>query len=164
MSRLTDQIHSRCVEEGECLLWQGGTTPAGMPTMHHGKQTKAMVRRVLFAAFYGEVPEGKLVTPMCGNKLCLARKHLRAMTPTESKAIAARKGVYKSQKTLIKRMLALRAKSSITEETVGLIRDANTARDAHEKTGVSLPYCYQIRDGVRRADLSSPFAGLGART
>jgi hypothetical protein len=160
---LAARIQGRCIEDGDCLIWQGPVTEHGMPYMHHGHSNKAMVRRVLFAALYGEVPAGKLVTPTCLDKRCMAKKHLEAMTPKESKALHAEKGAYSNPSRSRKTAMTMRAKSDITQEVVDTIRGAPTAKDAHERTGVSLPYCYQVRNGERRADLGNPFAGLGAR-
>jgi hypothetical protein len=160
---MVKRIHGRCVEDGDCLIWQGAVTQHGMPYMLHNGSNKAMVRRVLFAAFYGEVPAGKLVTPTCLDKRCMGKKHLVAMTPAESKALHAEKGAYLNPGRARKAAMTIRAKSHITQEIVDAIRNAPTSKEAHEQTGVSLPYCYQVRNGERRAPLDNPFAGLGAR-
>jgi hypothetical protein len=163
MSPLLERIYSRCIEDGDCLIWQGAVTESGMPFMAHGGKVKAMVRRVLYVELHGSIPEGRLITPTCGHKRCLAEHHLQALTPKRSKEIAVRKGAYKNPARHRKAVLTMRAKSHITEEIVQAIRNAPTSRAAHEQTGASLPYCYAIRDGVRRADMASPFAGLGSR-
>lgn len=160
MSRqsLIDRIRARCIDDGGCLIWQGMTTPAGMPKLDRSRTA----RRALWEAEHGEpVPEGKLLTPTCGNKLCMS--HIEPMTPKESKALAAARGAYKGQARVRKRTQTMRAKSRYSEEVIEAIRQAETPQEASEQFGVSLPYAYAIRSGQARAPLTTPFAGLGAR-
>jgi hypothetical protein len=162
MSRaLVEKIKARCIEDGGCLIWQGPTTPAGMPWMKHEGNSKAMVRRVLYEAQHGSIAPGLLVSPTCGHKQCLAC--LEAMTPAASKAIAAARGAYRSQARVRRRVATMRARSKYTEDVIASIRLAASAKEAQEQTGASLPYVYAIRAGAARADLTTPFAGLGAR-
>jgi hypothetical protein len=161
---LIASIYARCRPDGDCMLWTGPVTHSGMPRATLFGVRNVLIRRKLYAAQHGEVPEGRLVTPQCGHKLCLAEHHLAALTPADSKAIAARRGAYKSQARVIRRTLTLRANSHITEEVVEQVRGAPDAKTAHLQTGVSLAYCYELRSGARRMPIAhSPFAGLGAR-
>lgn len=154
-------IRMRCVEEGDCLIWQGARSDSGQPCMHHNGKTRAMVRRVLYAEVNGvEIPDDRCVITTCGQRLCLNPKHLKEVSRGEVRTHAAKLGAYKSAARVLKRTATLRKKSHITDEVVARIRGAKTAREAHEQTGVSLPYVYQIRDGVRRVPLGNPFAGL----
>jgi hypothetical protein len=161
--QLIAHIEQRCTEDGDCLLWNGATSENGMPRLYLGKYRGVSARRVLYEARRGSLAADRLVSPTCGHKACMARAHLQALTVIDSRAIAARRGAYKSMARVIKRTLTLRAKSHITEQVVASIRDAESAMEAHAQTGVSLPHCYQIRNGKSRGDLVSPFAGLGAR-
>lgn len=155
---LVARIKARCIEDGGCLLWQGMTTPAGMPKLDRTRTA----RRALWEAEHGEpVPQGMLLTPTCGHKLCM--RHLEPMTPKDSKAVAAARGAYKSAARVRKRVQTVRARSRYSEEVVEAIRQAETPQEASERFGVSLPYAYAIRSGQARAPLTTPFAGLGAR-
>lgn len=161
MKNVGAYIRMRCVEEGDCLMWQGARSDSGQPCMHHQGKTRAMVRRVLYAEVHGvEVPADRCVITTCGQRLCLNPKHLKEVSRGEVRTHAAKFGAYKSAAMVMKRTAAVRKKSHITEEVVEHIRAAKTAREAHEQTGVSLGYVYLIRDGVRRAPLGNPFAGL----
>lgn len=157
-----ERVLSNCIEDGDCLVWQGLVSyQTGMPIMRHGGTRNAMVRRVVWRERHGEIPAGKVIAVTCGNKRCLEDKHHACVTHGELRAIAAKNGAYKNPAKHRKAVMTTRARSEICEATVHSIRSAPSAKEAHARTGVSLPYCYAIRAGTARASLVNPFSGLG---
>jgi hypothetical protein len=164
MSALTTRIRSQCVEDGDCLLWQRRVShQTGMPLMRLNGVDNVMVRRVRYTELNGEIPPGHVIAVTCGNKRCLAEGHLVAVTRGQARTIAAQYGAYQNPAKHRRALQTIRAKSHICETTVERIRIAESAKQAHQETGVSLPYCYAIRAGAARQPLVSPFAGLGSR-
>lgn len=159
-----DRILANCIEDGDCLVWQARVShKSGMPLMRLDGRDNVMVRRVVYQELHGEIPSGKVIAVTCGNKRCLEGSHLVAVTHGQLRTIAARHGAYKNPAKHRRAVQTMRERSDISEETVDRIRAANSAKEAHEQTGVSLPYCYAIRAGTARASLTTPFAGLGRR-
>lgn len=160
MSELSERIRANCIEDGDCLIWPGRVSDAGMPVMTVDGSSVS-VRRVLYEQEHGPVTRRLLVTPTCGHMRCMF--HLEALTPKASKALSVSRGAYRNPARARKAALTNRARSHITDETVATIKAADSAREAHEATGVNLSYVYVIRAGVARADMGNPFAGLGGR-
>lgn len=162
------RINARLEDDGGCQRWTGqlsGYTKAnpkhkGCPALTIDGKTTSL-RRWLYRHWHGEIPAGRVISPKCGDHLCLSKKCLAAVTETESKQAAAARGVFsgnlaKNRKNAMSR----RAGSWITDEIVHQVRAARTALEAHQLTGVSLGYCKDIRAGKNRRDYSSPFVSL----
>jgi hypothetical protein len=59
----------------DCVIWTRGTTGNGYPAMKKGART-VYVKRVLWGALHGPVPEAMTVRSRCGNRLCVNPEHL----------------------------------------------------------------------------------------
>ncbi|NLV71142.1 MAG: HNH endonuclease [Actinobacteria bacterium] len=59
----------------ECEIWTKGTTGGGFSAMKKGGRT-VYVRRVLWEARHGPIPEQMTVRSRCGNRLCVNPDHL----------------------------------------------------------------------------------------
>jgi len=164
-NRLRQFISKRVVEEGSCRLWVGQTSATGHPAMMlPGIRRKVMVRRQIHATLIGPIPGGHVVVTTCGCRTCVKTEHLKAVPLAEARRLAAERGEYFNRAVQIKRTLTQRARSHITEEMVQAVREAPTAKQAHERTGISLGHCYAIRTGARRKPLDSPFGALFSPT
>ncbi len=77
------QICMRCTEEGECMLWQQGVNSTGYPIARiDGKPT--LVAHHVFYNLMGRMKrKGYVVTPRCGNQLCVSQECLIALTYSE---------------------------------------------------------------------------------
>jgi hypothetical protein len=161
------KIRLRCTEEGNCWLWTGAThgTNGGVvdqrtPSMHFEGATRS-VRRVVYAIKHGAVPKGKVVSPDCGQRLCVSPHCLKAVTVKESKRRAAARGAYSNPAKNRRGALTKRAASWITEELVQTIKaHAGPASRIASETGVSLSHVKAIRRGAARRDFSSPMVGM----
>ena len=156
-------IHSRCIEEGSCWLWQGALDGHGRPQKRHEGRT-VYVRRLVRELFDGAaVPANRVAANACGRALCVSPACSVVATNKERARMAADRGAYTSIARTVKVMLTKRAASWISDELVQQIRvaPAPASRIAKE-TGVSLSHVKAIRRGAARRDISSPFAGLMA--
>lgn len=75
---LLDRILSRCVEEGDCLIWTGPvSTGNGKPVPEigvkiDGKWRVLKVRKALWIERNGPVADGKLIYSTCKTPLCVS--------------------------------------------------------------------------------------------
>lgn len=76
-----DSIHALCVEEGECLLWQGRLTSTGHP-IHNADGHQQLIKREVFLLTHGWLPEGttQVVASNCGQRRCCEPLHLACIT------------------------------------------------------------------------------------
>ncbi len=156
-------IHSRCIEEGDCWLWEGALDGHGRPQKRHEGKTVYVRRLVRELADGAKVPANRVVASGCGHPLCVSPACSCVATHKERARMAADRGAYNSIAKTVKTMLTKRAASWISDELVQQIRMAPppASRIAAE-TRVSLSYVKAIRRGAARRDISSPFAGLMA--
>jgi hypothetical protein len=113
-----ENLKARCLECGDCHLWQGSTNGAGHPKLQH-----TSTRRVVWSLSSGQkVPAGRLVTVTCGKVTCVNPDHL-ALT---SKADVSKK--------------------TNARWDVKLRRSASSARANREKLGkITMVIARQIR-------------------
>ena len=91
-----ERLIARCVEEGDCLLWQGGCDGHGRPQCRHGGKT-CYVRRVMRELVDGKpVPAGRVVPACCGHRLCVSPKCSEVGTDKRRAQLAAQRGAYSS--------------------------------------------------------------------
>src|SRR6185503_17837119 len=65
-----------CIEEGECLLWQGGKTARGFPYFYRGSE-KVNLRPFIFGVVLGKrIREGFQISVRCGHRECISDKCL----------------------------------------------------------------------------------------
>jgi len=157
-----ESIVSRCVEEGDCLLWTGGLDGHGRPQCRHlGKS--AYVRRVLRELVDGKpVPAGLVVACTCGNRLCVStRCSLVASNKTRAE-LAARRGAFSNAAKSARIAITRAAQSRFNAEAIERVRShPGTAKAAAKEVGMSHSHAKAIRRGESRAALvRNPFAGL----
>lgn len=160
-------IRLRCTECGDCWLWDGALCGGyngshRTPSMHFRGKT-ASVRRVVYELRHGGIPEGKVISPRCGQRLCVSPECLQALTVKQSKERAAKRGAFSNPGKNRRGAMTKRARSWITDEMVAQIRTANVAsRKIAADTGVSLSHVKAIRRGQARRDYANPLGGLMA--
>lgn len=97
-------------EDGEnahacgCHLWTGYTDPRGTPVVRTATGSTTARRRA-WEREYGPVPEGLVVTPMCGEKLCVRPNHLDTVTVRQ---LRYRQGVTKRDRQMRRTAVRLR--------------------------------------------------------
>lgn len=162
-SDLVERVRSRCVEEGDCWIWQGARAGCAMNPQISINGEKLYVRRVVYEAISGEpVPKNRGVSTSCRTGCCVNPDHL-VMTTTRARAVTAGaegkySGVVRAAKIAANKRALL---SPLTPEKVADIRfGGGTHQEAAERNGVSRWTVGAIRRGERWKDYSSPFAGL----
>lgn len=154
-------VQDRCECVADCWVWQNYIGGSGPEMQWDGKPR--YVRRLVYAQNHGGmVPEGKVVTPRCGNKRCVSPACLMAVPLRVAQKMAAKRGAYSNPARLLRANETKRARSHITQEKVDRIRSfEGTAKEAAEREGVSWSHAKAIRRGDARADVvGNPFAGL----
>lgn len=84
LTLLIERIRSRCHVEGDCLLWDAGTSASGYGRMHLTESERSLlmldssewVHRVMWAALHGPIEPGTIVKRSCGRRECCAPDHL----------------------------------------------------------------------------------------
>ena len=59
----------------DCIIWTGATTGKGYPATKRGNLT-VYVKRTLWEAHRGPIPQGMTVRSRCGSRLCVNLEHL----------------------------------------------------------------------------------------
>ena len=139
---------AKCIEEGDCLLWQGRVSHHGVPMVRHAGQHTS-VRRAMWQ-LQGRAPLGRqVVSNVCGNPLCCAPDHLRSMLQSELMRRRNRAG--KGEMLRIARMTAaIRAKAKIDMATANAIRISDRpAAELAREAGLSVGMVNQIRRGQK---------------
>ena len=144
-----ETLRAKCVEEGECLLWQGRVSNHGVPMVRHAGQHTA-VRRALWQLL-GRRPLAarQIVSTTCGNLTCCHPDHLRVTTQADLLRRITQGG--KAETLRVARMTAAaRARAKINLATANAIRasdrpSAELARDV----GLSVGMVNQIRRGAK---------------
>lgn len=118
-----EAIKTRCVEEGDCLLWTGGYSRSSQkgsrqrtPMLWMGDGVRSL-RRAAYLAYNGSIREGFRAACSCGNDLCLARDHLVQRSYRQSMV-----GVRRSHTTVAKIERSKQALGKLDWEKVDDIR------------------------------------------
>lgn len=154
-------IAERSVEEGECVLWLGGS--AKVPHVHiQGKKTNI---RMLLALLRGDpIVPGSFFGCSCGNPKCIAEEHIAQRSRKQHAAHFGKQGAYSGPAKTAKMAATKRAKSKLDDEKVAAIRaSTKTLKELGEEFGVASSYVGYIRAGKLWKNYASPFAGLGSR-
>jgi hypothetical protein len=163
MTELEKYVHDRCVEEGDCWIWQMCVN-RGRPQMGLTNRKTVAVRRHLWQNLKGEPPSGKWVSMTCDTVNCVCPKHLTLTTNKAAQKRAAAQGKFS---TLTRRAKLAKSKqaaeSPLNEEKVAAIRASDERlKDLAARYGVSMNTISNIRNGKRWKTYSTPFAGLFA--
>jgi hypothetical protein len=164
---LTELIHSRSIEEGECWIWQGAMHSDGNPVMYVGQGVPNRSVRYMIALKMGIENLNKerrlaVVHPSCGDRRCVNPKHISIMTRSMSMKQTAEKTGYGKQLARSKKLSDLaRARSPLSIELVREIRSSpESGRAMARRLGVAQQTIAQIRANKTWADFSSPYLQL----
>jgi hypothetical protein len=157
-----DKIKARCVEVGDCWVWQGAHDGKGRPVcVHMGKRIS--VRRLAKQLDEGREIQRHLVAACkCGDEKCVSPICSVITTVKKAHQMAAERGAYTNAARDRKMAMTKRAMSPYGAEAIAIVKDAPSASEAARRTGMSPSHAKAIRRGTARQDYSSPFAGLGA--
>lgn len=91
MSDIIEAIRSRCIEVGDCLEWQGSMGAGRNGSQPISGKDKRPVRRLMWEAEHGPIPEGRIVCCTCGNSRCVG--HLALGKRGDPQRLRARLGL-----------------------------------------------------------------------
>lgn len=155
---LAEKLRLRCIEDGDCLIWQGAMNERGPSMKVGGKQYS--VRQAVWSNRAGRpFPKGWVATVGCGRKACL--EHVVGMTRAAFNAkLNKRINPIRSRKVAA----AKRANSRLSQDAVRAIRlDDRPMAVVAAEHGISTAYGYMLRREEFRKDFGGFADGLGAR-
>ena len=132
MSLTLQQIHCRCVEYGDCLLWNQSCTPNGYPRVKGG-----YAHIFAWEAVHGSVPAGMLVRRKCDEVRCCNVDHMVLMTRRQQNLLAVKSGAWKNPARIAAITLKARQRSKLQPPDIALIR-------ASELSGVELARQFNV--------------------
>ena len=159
-----ESLRARCIEDGDCLIWQGGAYTNGSPRAHVHGERRTTSARAVWLVLHGKVQQpGKFAFSTCGNPLCMA--HAVFLTRAQiGKRVAALTGYAQNPARRERIALSKRATASpLTPDQVhdirygpGLITEKAARHKVSEQTASA------IVNGRRWRDYRNPFAQLAA--
>lgn len=154
-------IAEKSVEEGECLLWLGGS--AKVPHVHI-KGRKENIRKLLAILRGDPIMPGTFFGCSCGVDKCIAEEHIAQRTRLQHARHFGKQGAYSGPVKIAKMAATKRARSKLDDEKVAAIRaSTKTSVQLSAEYGVAASYITSIKAGKLWKNYASPFAGLGAR-
>lgn len=161
-----EEIKTRCIEEGECWIWQGAVNADGYPLVTREHVT--MLARRVVATLAGKPPApGQPVICSCRDRLCLNPEHLALSTKKKVQRATAKTVDYKNPARLAKLSASSRSRASVklSPEAAEEIRySSDSSPILAKKYGVHPSLIRKIKRGeLWRDHRACPFAGLGAR-
>lgn len=88
---LSEKIFSRCVREGECLVWVGAKTSKGYGCIKSKSGTR-LTHRIVYKEIHGDIPDNIDVCHKCDNPSCCNPDHLFSGTRKENMMDMVNKG------------------------------------------------------------------------
>lgn len=147
-------IVARCVEYGECLLWQGHIGN-GVPQVFIGN-TYRMVRRVVWEAAHGPIPVGRVAVCKCRERACVRLEHVQLMTTAQVARLAAREGKFSTPQRRARIALGQRRRSRLTPEIIAQVRAAENGAAIARELGI----CKSTVSKIRRGESWGVVAGV----
>lgn len=149
MTPSLEVIYASCDEIGDCMIWRGGVTGSGQPSMRVSPTNKARsARRVVYELLHPDQDmTGLYATPKCRNKLCLSGSCLVAVSMSKYMRGYGSDGAYSHP---LKKQRIARSHQAITGRTMQDARDIR-AMHAQGKSNHEIAERYGIAyDTVRR--------------
>lgn len=164
MQPTVEAIREKCVEEGDCWLWQGAMSHGTRPVARLDGTRKLVGVRRLMLELCGIEPGRNKVFPTCGNQACLNHEHLKPMTHAAMlKRVAAQTGYAQSVTRNAKIAAGKRKHSPITPELVEEIRSSpESGRAVARRMGLCQSTVQAIRAHDSWRDYANPFFQLAA--
>jgi hypothetical protein len=156
-----DSIKERCIEEGDCWLWQGGKSHGAPYIRHEGKSVP--VRRYIAESIL-KMPnlEGRLVASSCGHLECVSPDHIVVYSRKQLQKATAKRTQY--GKDLLRRYKLAnlaRSRSRLNIDIARQIREAEGPQRAIAKAfGVSFDTVNKIKNGRTWQEFDNPFLRL----
>lgn len=164
MQPTLEAILERCIEDGDCLIWQGAMSHGTRPTARIDGTRKTVGVRRLLLELNGIDPGRNRVFPTCGNQACLNHEHLKPMKHAAMLKLVARQTGYARSVTRNAKIAASKRKRSpLTPEMVAEIRSSpESGRAVARRLGLCQATVQAIRAHDTWRDYANPFFQLAA--
>lgn len=164
MDGTIEAIYARCIEEGDCWLWQGPVDTNDIPIMRiTGSRKLHPVRRYILQ-MDGTVLGSLRATNICNVPRCVNPEHARAWTMAKLIKRAADETGYAKQPARNAKIAA--RKRQLSPISPELIEEIRTSSESGRAIAIRLGYCQSTIQAIRAydtwKDYSSPFFALTA--
>lgn len=162
MQPTIEAIHARCIEEGECWIWQGATDTHSTPVMRLDGSRKLLPVRRFILEMNGRKLGVLRATNTCGVKLCVNPEHAIGWNSARLIKRAAEVTGYARQPSRNAKISQKKREASpLTPELVQEIRSSpESGRAIARRIGHCQSTVQAIRAHETWKEYSSPFAGL----
>lgn len=157
-----EDIQARCIEEGDCWIWQGAMSHGTTPIMRLDGSRKLVAVRRHILMLNGVAVDGKKSYITCDNPKCVNPEHIKAMTGSQMlKRVVATTGYTQSLARNAKIAAGKRKHSPLTPELVEEIRSSPESGHAiARRLGFNQSTVQSIRAHDSWRDYSSPYLQL----
>lgn len=154
-------VYAKCIEVGDCQIWQGKKTGNGYPSMLLDEKY-VVVRRVLGAMKLGrELKSREMASCKCKDPACLEWDHIRVADISVIRAETGAAGGYGSLSKSIRLAMNKRKGAKIDLDGARAIRASEDPSHIEAaKHGISPSMVRLIRRNRKWRELSGHFAGL----
>lgn len=156
--KLLGRILEKCVEDGDCLMWQGAMADGSCPSIKVGGKARN-ARRLYYELTTGRpLPAGKVASATCGCGRCLS--HVKPQTIAQVLAGAVERGAY-GVRHAAKVAATKRKSAKFSEEVIRRVRESDeVGTKLAAEIGMDQSYLSRVRRGMARKDYANPFASL----
>lgn len=156
---LIDRLRHRCVEDGDCLIWQGDVAAGCKAPKYYFKGRRIPLRTAMWEELHGALPAKRRVGMKCGTTRCIEPTHMTLRTRSQEL-----KGIKRTVVTLQRISAARRARSKLTAADCIEIRASNLSQyKLAALYGVSQKSISRVIRHETFQTYSSPWAGLEMR-
>jgi len=161
-------IKSRCIEEGECWIWQGSVSPGDVPSMRLPRSvdpdSKLIGVRRWIAQHQGKQIDGLYATTSCEDKRCVCPDHVVVMTRKRLQKRAGKTMTKNQNPASIARRVSARVRAGNVKIGYAIAREIREGDKSAEQwareLNCDISTVFQAKAGSTWRDYSSPFAGL----
>lgn len=158
-----ESLRARCIEEGDCWLWQGAAT-GGVPSIGFKGKT-VYVRRYILEVLQGRsLGHKQRTTPTCFNHLCINPEHIMLTSRSIiQKRWTNHAGYMQAPARRLKITVSRRERSPYSLETVQKVHDMEgtmSQRAIARTLGTSRNFVQKLLSGKSWQPLNNPWAGL----
>lgn len=162
---VVDRVRMKCVECGDCLLWQGAENGRGVPQMRGLNGGGQSARRVVWEAAKGRgIPAGGLISVTCGQSMCLNPDHLELTSRSKVSVKSNARASVKAKRSASAARTNQAKQGKLDMQKASYIRASDkTGRALASELGVSPQLISHVRCGYSWKEYgSNPFLGLMA--
>lgn len=164
MKGTIEAIHAKCIEDGDCWIWQGAMSHGSRPVARlEGSRKNVSVRRLVLE-LRGVHPGKRMAYPKCANQACVCPDHVQAMSRAKMHTLIAASTGYAS--TPERRAKIAAAKRKLSPITPELVEEIRTSPESGHAIARRLGFCQATVQAIRAheswRDYQNPYLQLVA--